>query len=67
MEQYINPLWKERDRKINEFEQNIERGGVEYLKLLNAKARVFAKQKNLKTKDYVKMQKERLEEGNNGN
>ena len=66
MAELINPLWKHRDNKIKEFEQGVATKGVEYLKELNRKARMRVQEKNLKTKDYVKMQKEQLWEGDDG-
>ncbi len=66
MEEYVNPLWKYREKKIKEFERGVAVDGVEYLKELNRKARILVQEKKLKTKDYVKMQKEQLGEDNNG-
>ena len=66
MAEHVNPLWKHRDDKIKEFEQGVATKGVEYLKEINRKARLRVQEKNLKTKDFVTMQKEQLGEGDNG-
>ena len=66
MEECVNPLWKHRDNKIKEFEQAVANNPVEYLKEINRQARILVQGKKLKTKDYIKMQKEQLEEDNNG-
>ena len=66
MEEYVNPLWKDRDKKIKEFEQGVATKGVEYLKEINRKARLEVQEKNLKSKDYVAVRKEQLGEEDDG-
>ena len=66
MEEYINPLWDRREKKIQEFEHEIAIKGIEYLKQLNKQAIRRVQASNLKSKDYAKVQKEQLGEGDNG-
>lgn len=66
MEEKINPLWENRDKKIQEFELGITRDGIEYLKKINKQINNRVKEKNFKTKSYIEMQKQQLGESENG-
>lgn len=66
MEEKINPLWENRDKKIQEFELGIARDGIEYLKKINKQINNRVKEKNFKTKSYIEMQKQQLGESENG-
>lgn len=64
MGEQINNLRKSSAEKIKEFEKGIESGEVDYLVAMNDEVNTFVRQHNIKTEDYLKVQKQQLKKGN---
>ena len=64
MAEYINPLKTSSEQKAKEFNQGVEKYGVEYLIKINKGVNNYYKQHDIKTVDYKKIKEEQENGGN---